>query len=428
VGGARTALFNWLFARQLSGTLVLRIEDTDRARSTDEYTEAILDGMRWLGLDWDEGPLFQAAGVERHRAQAMRLLEEGKAYRDDQAIRFRIPSGETVWEDLVHGRMRFGNEDIEDLVILRSDGTPTYNLAVVSDDAEMRITHVVRGDDHLSNTPKQVLLYEALGFDLPEFGHVPMILGADGKRLSKRHGAIAVGAYADEGVLPEAMVNFLALLGWSPGDDREVMALAELVEAFSFERILRKSAVFDLDKLRWLNGEYIGAMPADRLVPLLSAHLPDEGRAAEVPVGDPLALTPFVDLLRGRVKSIDEMAVLLRPYIMDAVEYDPAAVAKHWAKDPVGVAEHLGALRTLVQQCDWDPEPQEVALRQLAEERGIGAGKLIHPLRLALVGTGVSPSIFDVLYAFGRERSMRRIDQALETLGALVPPETGERL
>ena len=280
VGGARTAIFNWLVARKEGGVLVLRIEDTDRVRSSEEHTKVILDGLTWLGVDWDEGPFFQSEGIERHRADATRLLEEGKAYRDFTdmaamrleakergmhpsrvvrekmmdlgaeaakqraeagepfAIRLLVPDGETVFYDLVHGEMRFGNDDIDDLVILRSDGTPTYNLAVVSDDADMRITHVLRGDDHLSNAPKQVLLYRALGYPEPVFAHVPLILGSDGRKLSKRHGAMAVGDYADEGIVPEAMVNFLALLGWSPGDDRELMNREELLGAFGMERLL----------------------------------------------------------------------------------------------------------------------------------------------------------------------------------------------
>ena len=295
VGGARTALFNWLFARHHGGVFVLRIEDTDRARSSPEHTEVILSALRWLGLDWDEGPFFQSDGVDRHRGAALRLLEAGQAYRDfttaeelaqareaakgvgtdvrlprrraeampageaeeraasgeAHAIRFLVPDGETVWDDMVHEEMRFQNATIDDLVILRSDGSPIYNLAVASDDAEQNITHVIRGDDLLSNTPKQILLSEALGHPIPTFGHVPMILGSDGKRLSKRHGATAVGEYEGQGILPEAMANFLALLGWSPGGELEVMAAEDLIQRFGMDRVLKKSSVFDLKKLDW---------------------------------------------------------------------------------------------------------------------------------------------------------------------------------
>ena len=280
VGVARAALFNWLLARQQGGVLVLRIEDTDRARSTEEHTEAILHALSWIGLDWDEGPIFQSDGLERHTAAAAQLLEEGKAYRDfttaevlkqeaaqrgtenvrrlprtlaaelgdaeaerkvaageSFAIRFRVPDGDTVWDDLLHGELSFANADIEDPVVLRSDGSPTYNLAVVSDDADEGITHVIRGDDHISNTPKQILLYRALGHAVPLFGHLPMILGPDGRRLSKRHGATAVQEYEDQGILPEALFNFLALLGWNPGDEREVMNKDEIVSEFSLERV-----------------------------------------------------------------------------------------------------------------------------------------------------------------------------------------------
>ncbi|MXX34130.1 MAG: glutamate--tRNA ligase, partial [Gemmatimonadetes bacterium] len=302
VGGARTALFNWLLARQAGGAFVLRVEDTDRDRSRPEHVDAILGGLSWLGIDWDEGPVFQADGLARHRRDAERLLDAGRAYRDFTAredferardaavaagtgtvarlaremaagvspeesrrraeagepfaVRFLVPPGTTEWRDLVHGPTRFDNGEIDDFVILRSDGTPTYNLAVVSDDVAMAVTHVVRGDDHISNTPKQILLYEALGAPVPAFGHLPLILGPDGKRLSKRHGARAVEAFEAEGVLPDAMVNFLALLGWSPGTDEELLSRDDLIERFSLERVLKKGAVFDAAKLFWMNGQY----------------------------------------------------------------------------------------------------------------------------------------------------------------------------
>ena len=321
VGGARTALFNWLYARQTGGVFLLRIEDTDRARSSAQMTRAILDGLQWLGLEWDEGPLHQADGAERHRADVDRLLSGGAAYRcfctpeelearreaagsreeeafrygrscvalepgasrrraeagESFSVRFLIPEGTTEWDDLVHGPTRFRNADIEDFVILRTDGTPTYNLAVVSDDVAMGITHVIRGDDHLSNTPKQILLYGALREPTPVFGHLPMILGADGKRLSKRHGATAVGEYAERGILPQALVNFLALLGWNPGDDREIMTLAELTVAFSLERINKKSAVFDPEKLEWMNSQHLSRLSGRELLPLVADRLVDAG-------------------------------------------------------------------------------------------------------------------------------------------------------
>lgn len=458
VGGARTALFNWLLARKEGGVFVLRIEDTDQLRNRDEHVEAILHGLRWLGIDWDEGPHFQSEGVERHKAEALRLLAEGKAYRDFSdpaevkaeaeargvhpsrvareradalrpgeageraaageafAIRFRVPEGETRFTDLVHGEMRFGNDDVDDLVILRSDGTPVYNLAVVSDDHAQGITHVLRGDDHLSNTPKQALLYRALGYPEPVFGHVPLILGADGKRLSKRHGATAVGDYEAQGILPEAMVNFLALLGWNPGDEREVMGRAELVDAFTPERILKKSSVFDLEKLSWLNGRHLAGTDAAVLLPAVASRLADLAAGGGEPaarLGDAAWMTALVDLLKVRARSVEEVAGQARPYVADTLEYDPQAVARHWGKDPAGTATHLDALAGRLREAEWTEAALEEAVRGLAEESGVGAGKLIHPLRLALTGQGASPGIFEVLVLLGRERSLARLRDAV---------------
>src|SRR5690349_8239966 len=277
VGGARTALFNWLYARHSGGTFLLRIEDTDKQRSTDEHTQVILDGLTWLGLDWDEKPVFQGARIKRHQEVADQLLAAGKAYLEDGAIRFRLPPGEIAWDDAVHGTISFQGEDIKDFVILRSDRTPIYNFAVVVDDVDMKVTHVLRGDDHISNTPKQIALYRALGAPLPVFGHVPMINGPDGKKLSKRHGAEAVGDYEHMGILPAAMRNFLALLGWSPGGDREIMTQDEMIQLFSFEGIQQKAAIFDMTKLEWMNGQYLSATPAEALYPLVSPHLAQYG-------------------------------------------------------------------------------------------------------------------------------------------------------
>src|SRR4051812_17866303 len=322
VGGARTALFNWLYARKYGGTMLLRIEDTDKARSTDDSTRAIFEGLEWLGLDSGEGVVYQGAQVARHAADADRLVASGLAYRcfctpaeleerrkeaaggkdafkydrrcdrlapEDVAqrvtagvphvIRFRVPEGETSWDDLVHETITFPNKDIEDFVILRSDRTPIYNLAVVSDDIAMRVTLVMRGDDHISNTPKQILLYRALGAELPQFAHLPMIHGTDGKKLSKRHGATAVADYQHVGILPGAMRNFLALLGWSPGGDREVMTMEEMVELFSVDGLQKKAAVFDTKKLEWMNGQYLSRTPAAELAPLVTPMLISAGLA-----------------------------------------------------------------------------------------------------------------------------------------------------
>ncbi|HSU12715.1 glutamate--tRNA ligase [Longimicrobium sp.] len=463
VGGARTALYNWLYARKTGGVFVLRIEDTDRERSTDESTRTILDGMTWLGLGWDEGPTHQADGLARHRADAERLLRDGKAYRcfctpeelaarreamgkeyrydracmavaaDESAdraaagvpftVRFRVPGGTTEWDDVVHGVTTFDNASIEDFVILRSDGTPIYNMAVVSDDIDMRITHVVRGDDHIANTPKQILLYQALGAPVPVFGHLPMILGEDGRKLSKRHGATAVGDYAQMGILPEALFNFLALLGWNPGDEREVMEKDELVEAFSLERINKKAAVFDTEKLLWMNGQYLARKSAEELLPLVAPRLVEDGLVTQAQVdARPEWLLALVDALKVRSRSTLEIAPQARPLIGETVEYDEAAVAKHW-KDPA-TAERLEAVRNVLGHLQpWTPEAIEPALREAAENAGVGFGKVAQPLRVALTGSAASPGIDQVLWVMGRERALGRIDSALRRIGSGAAPE-----
>ncbi|HKP74429.1 MAG TPA: glutamate--tRNA ligase [Longimicrobiaceae bacterium] len=453
VGGARTALYNWLYARKTGGVFVLRIEDTDRERSTDESTRTILEGMTWLGLTWDEGPVHQADGLARHQADANRMLAEGKAYRcfctpetlaakreamqheyrydracyhipadesDRRAaagepftVRFRVPAGTTEWDDVVHGVTTFDNASIEDFIILRTAGTPIYNLAVVSDDVDMRITLVLRGDDHIANTPKQILLYQALGAPVPRFAHLPMILGPDGKKLSKRHGATAVGDYAQLGILPEALFNFLALLGWNPGDEREVMETPELMEAFSLERINKKAAVFDQEKLLWMNGQYLARKPAEELLPLVAPGLVAAGlvSAADVEARPPW-LMQLVELLKVRIRATTEFVTQARPLLGDAVEYDETAVAKQW-KDPA-TADRLRLVRDALAAVDaWVPEALEPVLREVAERAGVGLGKVAQPLRVALTGSAASPGIDQVLWLIGREKSLARVDAAI---------------
>lgn len=458
VGGARTALFNWLFARREGGTFLLRIEDTDRERSSDEMTRSILSALEWLGLDPDEGPFHQADGLERHRRDARRLLDAGAAYRcfcdttedadqeafrggcpggcrelDEEesaaraqaepfALRFAVPRrGETAWEDAVQGRVSFDNGSIEDFVVLRSDDTPLYNMAVVSDDAETRITHVIRGDDHVSNTPKQCLIYEALDEEQPTFAHVPMILGPDGERLSKRHGAASVEAFRERGILPDAMVNFLALLGWSPGDGREIMDREELVGAFSLDRILTKSAVFDTDKLEWINGQYISASSAEELAGLVAPRLVEEGSVAPEELdGDRTRLLEVLEAVKDRPRTLDGLMQQARPFFADRIEYTAEAVERFWS-DPAGAADHLRALRDCFGRIeDWEAGTLEEELRALADERGVGAGTVIHPLRVALMGVAVSPGIFRVLELMEKERTLTRIDHAVERLGTMA--------
>ena len=333
-----------------------------------------------------------------------------------------MPEGETAWEDMVHDRIAFPNRDIEDFVILRSDGTPIYNLAVVSDDIAMGITHVMRGDDHISNTPKQILLYEALGAALPRFAHLPMILGTDGKKLSKRHGATAVGDYQHLGILPEAMVNFLALLGWSPGGEfEEVMTLEELVAAFSTEKLLRKAAVFDTKKLEWMNGQHLSRIPLSELEPRVTPMLVAAGLAtAKELEGRRDWYFQLLDLLRVRSRLLDDIVRQAGPYFRDEIEYEAEAVAKQW-KDPAVVQPLLAATReTLAALGPWEPTAMEESLRALAEAKGVGGGKIFQPLRVALTGLGVSPGIFDVMVALGRERTLRRITQAEARLEAMA--------
>ncbi len=307
VGGARTALFNWLWARKVGGTFLLRIEDTDKQRSTEEHTRVILDGLTWLGLNWDEDVVFQGARVERHREVADRLLKDGAAYQEEGAIRFRMPKGEIAYDDAVYGHIAFKGEDIRDWIILRSDRTPTYNFSVVVDDIDMRITHVMRGDDHISNTPKQIAVYRALGANLPVFAHVPMIHGKDGKKLSKRHGATAVGDYQQLGILPAAMRNFLALLGWSPGGDRELFFdLQEMIDVFSVENVQKKSAVFDTTKLEWMNGQHLNRMAGRELLPVIAPLLQAQGvDPAAIP---PSRLAEITDVVTERSRTTLDVA------------------------------------------------------------------------------------------------------------------------
>jgi glutamyl-tRNA synthetase len=460
VGGARTALFNWLYAKHYGAQFLLRIEDTDKARSTDESTRAIFEGMEWLGLSWDEEVVYQGANLERHQRDANLLLERGKAYRcfctpeeldqrrkdadarqeafrydrrcdrlakDEVArrvaagmphtIRFRVPDDQsTTWDDVVHGDITFPNKDIDDFVVLRSDGTPIYNLAVVSDDIAMRITLVMRGDDHISNTPKQIMLYQALGAALPKFAHLPMIHGTDGKKLSKRHGATAVGDYQHMGILPEAMLNFLALLGWSPGHDIEVMSLDDMVRLFSTEGLSKKAAIFDPKKLEWMNGQHLSRVSAERLLPVVTDALEHAGLAQRGDVEQRRDwFLRLIDLLRIRARTVDDIVRQAVPYLSDDIEYDSDAVSKQW-KDRDAAVNLLSATRDRLATAEWSPTAMEDALRQLAESLGTSAGKLFQPLRVALTGLTASPGIFDVLETLGRERSLSRIDAAVAYL------------
>ncbi|MBA3271475.1 MAG: glutamate--tRNA ligase [Acidobacteria bacterium] len=420
VGGARTALFNWLFARRHDGVFVLRIEDTDAERSSDEMVTGILDGLRWLGLDWDEGPdvggpyapYVQSQRLEKYRAAAQSLLASGQAYVDEGAIRFRIPPGKTTFVDEVHGLIEFDNEHIESFVILRSDGHPTYHLSVVVDDIDMAITHVVRGDDHISNTPKQVLLYHGFGAPTPQFAHVPLIMGSDKKRLSKRHGATSVLEYERQGYIREGMANFLALLGWSPGNsDQELFTMPELVQRFTLDGISGGNAVFNTEKLDWFNHQQLLRLPDEELLSRVEPLLREEN------LWDPdLTGTMFgwmqavLGLLKPRAKRLTDYVEGLRPFLDAPIDYDPEAAQKYLGL--AGLHGHVLALRQAYEETPFDEASLEQTLRQLADARGIKAGALIHATRIAMTGRMISPGLFEMLVLLGPARVLARL-QAL---------------
>ena len=467
VGGARTALYNWLFARHHGGVFILRIEDTDVDRSKPELTTAILRSMEWLGLNWDEGPFHQSERLERYRALAGELERLGHAYpcfctveelqakrakaeaerrawkydgtcrnlpaaeREQRrsagqphAIRFRVPeSGKTSFDDQVFGIISVDNHDIEDFVLLRSDGHPTYHLGVVADDLDMRVTHVVRGADHISNTPKQILMYRGLGAAVPIFAHLPLILGPDKQRLSKRHGATSVEAYRDQGILPEALVNFLALLGWTPPGGKEIVPLDEMVKTFELTAVSKSNAVFDPEKLAWMNSEYLRALPLNRLLPLVEQELRGAGLwpAAErgIQNSEFRIHESSVRLLQTRARSIKDFSGAFRAFFSDDFEFDPEAVKKFW-KD----ASLPGLLTALAERLakaePFDVHETEKALRALAEEKAVKAGLLINASRVALTGQAVAPGMFEVMVVLGRERVVGRLRRAAEYLARAV--------
>jgi glutamyl-tRNA synthetase len=445
IGGARTALFNFLYAQRHGGTFILRIEDTNRERSTDASIAAIIESLEWLSISWDEGPFFQSKHTASYVAEAERLRREGRAYpcycsaadleskraaalaaglkpvydgtcRDrapevgerPHTVRFRGPKdGATVVEDLIKGRVGFQNVELDDLIILRTDGTPTYNFCVVVDDAEMRITHVLRGDDHLANTPRQILLYEALGYDLPAFGHVPLILGPDKARLSKRHGSMSVTTYRDLGFLPDGLVNYLARLGWSHGD-QEVFTRDELIAAFNLEAIGKAAGVFDPEKMRWVNWNHLKALAPAELVRAARPFVDATG----LPIpGDDAWLAKALATLQERAQTLVELVESGRYYFTDDIAIDPAAAAKFLTG---AVAEPLRSVRDRCASLDpWTIESLTAAFNEVLTQHGLKLGKLAQPVRVAVTGGTASPGIFEVLEVLGRERTVARLDRAL---------------
>ncbi len=417
IGGARTALYNWLFARHHDGKFILRIEDTDQLRSSEEATQTILDSLTWLGLDWDEGPYYQSNRLNIYQEYVDKLLKEGKAsYVEDpekgRAVSFKIKEGTIDFDDLIHGNISFDTSLIEDFVIQKADGFPSYNFACVVDDGVMEITHVIRGDDHISNTPRQIALYKALGFDIPKFAHIPMILGEDGTRLSKRHGATSVTEYHERGYLPEAIINFIALLGWSPGDDQEFLTKQEMIEKFSLKRVNKTSARFDNVKLDWMNGKYIMDMPTKSLTEKLYPYIEKAGFDTES-ISDEW-LYKLAELYKERLKTLSDFVTQTSPFFSDKVVYDSVTVEKFFKKD--GVSSLLrDAYKRLSEIESFSVEELEACLRAIATEHGIGFGKLAQPIRVAVIGKGASAGIFETLELLGKEKTLKRLGHAINT-------------
>ncbi|HEX7184356.1 MAG TPA: glutamate--tRNA ligase [Thermoanaerobaculia bacterium] len=449
VGGARTAIYNDLLRQSAGGAFILRIEDTDKERSDEAMTRQIQSALTWIGTVWDEGPFLQSERLARHHERAEELLASGKAYRcfctqeeleaqraaaqaEGKAFRYprtclhrpqeeveaflaagkpfvvrlRMPDDNIRFHDIVRGDMDFPPDALDDFILLRSDGTPTYHMSVVVDDIDMEVTHVIRGEDHLSNTPKHIPLFQALGGQVPTFGHLPLILGPDKKRLSKRYGATSVEEFRNEGILPQALYNFLALLGWSPGGDREIMSRGEMIAAFSVDRLNASPAVFDREKLWWMNAQYLSQMSYDELLPHLRPFLEQAGLAD----ADPQRLAAAAELYRTRARTLKELAELVVPYFQEELAYDPAACAKY-LKDPE-LAGHLEALRDRYAAVQpFGKDELEAELRALADERGVKAGVLIHPTRMALSAATGGPPLFDLIEVMGRETTRRRLDR-----------------
>lgn len=408
IGSARTALFNWIYARRYGGKFLLRIEDTDKTRSEQKFLDEILTDLKWLGINWDEEPVRQSGRFDVYRAAAEGLIKSGKAYRDGEAFIFRIEKARTIkFNDMIHGEVAVNTDDIKDQVLIKSDGSPAYNFCCVIDDAYLNVTHIIRGDDHLSNTPKQILFYEALGLKAPEFGHMPLIMGADGAKLSKRHGGVAVEEYKRDGFLPEALVNYLLLLGWSPGNDREIIPLDEAVKLFDIKGMTGVQAKFDLQKLRWMNGEYIARKTDPELLPLIKNTMSTSGKAAP---SDELLLK-VVALYKIRIKTLSEFMPMTDHFFGDEYSVEEKGVEKYIK--PSGGREILRefALR-LEKMTDFSHAATEEACRKMAGEKGLKAGAVIHPTRVAISGKTAGAGLFEMMEVLGKEKVLERMRKA----------------
>lgn len=464
IGSTHTGLFNWLFARREKGSFLLRIEDTDSARSRQEWVDAIFEVLRWMGIDWDEEVVYQSHRIDQHRLQAESLVKAGKAYRcyylpeeleakkqaalaegrswrNDRryaeisaseaealeaegrrpVLRLMIPDGKTVFRDRILGEIEVDNQTIDDFVIVRSNGTPLYHLAVVVDDMDMNVSHVIRGIDHLTNTTKHIQLFRALDAEVPEFAHLPSILGEDKKKLSKRHGAVSVTEYRDAGYLSDAVVNFLSLLGWQTGDDQEYFTRAELMERFSLDQVHKRDTVFDLRKFEWLNGQHIMALSDEELWSLAQPFLWREGLVGDGQTIDHAFALEVVGLLRERCRTLADFAVQGRFFFTDDLAYNPKAVRKHWSKEPEAVSQRIGWLRDEFAALEvFDMEAVEGVIRDLSERHGLKAAQLIHPCRVALTGEMAGPSLFHLVAVLGKEACVDRLEKALDRLPDVI--------
>lgn len=470
IGGARTALFNWLFARKMGGKLILRIEDTDTERLKEDSVSQILTSLKWLGLNWDEGPeaggecgsYYQSERRELYSKYAQQLLDEGKAYycfctpadleaeREKQraakqpfryartcrdldpevakaraaagepySVRIKIPTeGSITVHDLIHGDVTFNMDQFDDFVIVKSNGMPTYNFAVVVDDHLMGMTHVLRAEEHLSNTPKQLLIYEALGFEPPKFGHMPMILAPDRSKLSKRHGATSVEEFRAQGYLPEAIINYLTLLGWGPGDEREIFTLEETVKLFELEQMSKKAAVYDTKKLTWMNGQYLSELPLEKILPEAETFFIKDGLVTKEWLAENKEyFAKLVDTVRVRVKTLQEVADASAYFFKDVEAYDEKGVAKHFKSEAAELLEKC--IAALEADEVFDLTSTEAIYNKIAADNGLALGKVIHPTRLALTGRTVSPGMFDVMVLLGKEKTLARMRKAVEYIKSL---------